>query len=129
HKSNAASTTRPRHSHSWLCAGFSQTRARKSAWTIGSAQGTTGRSFPKRGSRVYSARNCGNQNENLVEAMFSSSKRLNPPALRRRYLAFLYAGALLFGSFTAVITRAQDRAVAYAPADIRYGSQIYAAQC
>ena len=61
--------------------------------------------------------------------MFSSSKRLNPPALRRRYLAFLYAGALLFGSFTAVRTRAQDRAVAYAPADIRYGSQIYAAQC
>ena len=32
--------------------------------------------------------------------MFSSSKRLNPPALRRRYLAFLYTGALLFGSFT-----------------------------
>jgi len=61
--------------------------------------------------------------------MSSSSKRLNPPALRRRYLAFLYAGALLFGSFTAVRTRAQDRAVAYAPADIRYGSQIYAAQC
>ena len=39
------------------------------------------------------------------------------------------APALLLSVACAFVGRAQDRAVTYAPADIRYGAQIYAAQC
>jgi putative heme-binding domain-containing protein len=39
------------------------------------------------------------------------------------------AAALLLSVACAFAGRAQDRAVTYAPADIRYGAQIYAAQC
>jgi cytochrome c oxidase cbb3-type subunit III len=46
----------------------------------------------------------------------------------RKWLA-VCAVALLLSALCASVGRAQDRAVAYAPADIRYGAQIYAAQC
>jgi cytochrome c oxidase cbb3-type subunit 3 len=39
------------------------------------------------------------------------------------------AVVLFLSVASACVARAQDRAVQYAPADIRYGSQIYAAQC
>src|ERR1700730_3126994 len=39
------------------------------------------------------------------------------------------AVVLFLSSAWASVARTQDRAVQYAPADIRYGSQIYAAQC
>lgn len=39
------------------------------------------------------------------------------------------AAALLLSVAFAIVGRAQDRAVTYAPADVRYGAQIYAAQC
>ena len=41
----------------------------------------------------------------------------------------LLAGFLLVAAACAVWAHAQDRAPTYAPADIRYGAQIYAAQC
>jgi len=41
----------------------------------------------------------------------------------------LCAAALLLNVACAFMGRSQDRAVTYAPADIRYGAQIYAAQC
>ena len=39
------------------------------------------------------------------------------------------AAALLLSAAVPQLPDAQDRAVTYAPADIRYGAQIYAAQC
>src|SRR5690348_14883346 len=53
-------------------------------------------------------------------------KFFQPPS--RKWLA-LCAVALLFIALGASAGGAQDRAAAYAPADIRYGAQIYAAQC
>jgi len=53
-------------------------------------------------------------------------KCFQPPS--RKWLD-LCAVALLFIALGASAGGAQDRAAAYAPADIRYGAQIYAAQC
>jgi putative heme-binding domain-containing protein len=55
-------------------------------------------------------------------------RRYNLAQARRKRLAA--CGVVLFASaMCASFGGAQDRAVAYAPADIRYGAQIYAAQC
>jgi len=58
--------------------------------------------------------------------MVAPAKRMNVVNWKR--LA-VWAAALLLSGVCASLSRAQDRAVAYAPADIRYGAQIYAAQC
>ena len=56
-----------------------------------------------------------------------ASRRYN---LGRRWWNLRIAcAALLLSMAWAFVGRAQDRAVTYAPADIRYGAQIYAAQC
>jgi cytochrome c oxidase cbb3-type subunit 3 len=61
--------------------------------------------------------------------MLAPAKRLN--LLRRQWWTrpAVCTVALLLCALWASVGRAQDRAVAYAPADIRYGSQVYAAQC
>ncbi len=64
-------------------------------------------------------------------------KGLSDPGASRRYhlgqrwrnWLFVSAATLLLSVACAFWGRAQDRAVTYAPADIRYGAQIYAAQC
>lgn len=64
-----------------------------------------------------------------VIAMFFYPKRLNLPRRQCWKRVAVCAFALLLSAVCASPGRAQDRAVAYAPADIRYGAQIYAAQC
>jgi putative heme-binding domain-containing protein len=62
--------------------------------------------------------------------MLVSWKFVNQYRLRgRSNLRILFAAPLLLIISCTIVGRAQDRAVAYAPADIRYGAQIYAAQC
>ncbi len=56
-------------------------------------------------------------------------QRSNARLWQRRKFAIMLAAALLLCTFASGVGRAQDRAPTYAPADIRYGSQIYAAQC
>jgi len=60
--------------------------------------------------------------------MVAPAQRLN--LLRRQWWTrAAVCAVVLLSAAGACVARAQDRAVAYAPADIRYGSQIYAAQC
>lgn len=47
----------------------------------------------------------------------------------RWQVTVMCAAGLLLSALSGAMGRAQDRAVTYAPADIRYGAQIYAAQC
>lgn len=61
--------------------------------------------------------------------MFNASKDVSPHGLRRWSLRVICSVALVVGVACAFGSHAQDRAVTYAPADIRYGAQIYAAQC
>lgn len=61
--------------------------------------------------------------------MVYSTKRMNVPVSDWRTIAAVVFQALLLGIFATAVSRAQDRAPTYAPADIRYGAQIYAAQC
>jgi len=72
---------------------------------------------------------CGRCNQNAVpgETMLASEKRLKLLGWWKRPAAC--AIALLLSALWTSKGQAQDRAVAYAPADIRYGAQIYAAQC
>ena len=58
--------------------------------------------------------------------MVAPAKRVNVVGWKRLAVC---AAAMLLSGVCASLSRAQDRAVAYAPADIRYGAQIYAAQC
>jgi cytochrome c oxidase cbb3-type subunit 3 len=61
--------------------------------------------------------------------MLASVQRLNLLRLQPWKRPVVWALALILSAAWALAGRAQDRAVAYAPADIRYGAQIYAAQC
>ena len=54
---------------------------------------------------------------------------MNAPVLDWRTIAVVVVRALLIGILATAMGRAQDRAPRYAPADIGYGAQIYAAQC
>src|SRR5689334_14810382 len=87
------------------------------------------RSLPKGGGQVYIARTCGQSERHRGETMLTSARRSNlfAPQLWKR--AVVYAAVFLVGVLWPLASRAQDRAVAYAPADVRYGAQIYAAQC
>ncbi len=103
------------------------------------------RSSQTPGSGVYCRSISSNHDNNSGETMLLSGKLLNqgrtkgPSKLRasRRYnlgrpwwnWLSVSAAALLLSVACALVGRAQDRAVTYAPADIRYGAQIYAAQC
>jgi len=65
----------------------------------------------------------------LVKAMLLPAKRLNLPQ-RWWWNCSVACGVLVYlGALWGPVGRAQDRAVQYAPADIRYGAQIYTAQC
>jgi putative heme-binding domain-containing protein len=64
-----------------------------------------------------------------VIPMLPSAKRLNPLGRQWWKQLAVCAVALFLSALWASLGRTQDRAVAYAPADIRYGAQIYAAQC
>jgi cytochrome c oxidase cbb3-type subunit III len=64
-----------------------------------------------------------------VKLMFAPAKRLNLLGRQWWRRHAVCAVALFLSALWAWVGRAQDRAVAYAPADIRYGAQIYAAQC
>ena len=69
-------------------------------------------------------------NDNAGETMLVSGKLLNKSRGRRWCRPLVIGFATLLASFAfALAGRGQDRAVTYAPADIRYGAQIYAAQC
>lgn len=61
--------------------------------------------------------------------MLPLTKHVNPLGRRRPTRPAIAALTLCLSALCASPGRAQDRAIAYAPADIRYGSQIYAAQC
>ena len=61
--------------------------------------------------------------------MLPSAKRLHLLGPQWWKPAALCGVAVLLSVTWALVGRAQDRAVTYAPADIRYGAQIYAAQC
>ena len=61
--------------------------------------------------------------------MLASVKRLNLLGSHSWKRPVVCAAVFFLGALWVSETRAQDRAVAYAPADIRYGAQIYAAQC
>ena len=61
--------------------------------------------------------------------MVAPAERLKLPGTQRWKRPAACAIALFLSPPSASVGRAQDRAAAYAPADIRYGAQIYAAQC
>jgi cytochrome c oxidase cbb3-type subunit III len=61
--------------------------------------------------------------------MLSSARRSNLFGSQSWKRPIVCAAVLFLGALWTSATHAQDRAVAYAPADIRYGAQIYAAQC
>src|SRR5437879_661601 len=63
------------------------------------------------------------------KTMLPSAKRLNLLGPQWWKLAAVCGVAVLLSATWASVGRAQDRAVTYAPADIGYGAQIYAAQC
>ena len=64
-----------------------------------------------------------------VTCMIPSEKRWNLFERQSWKRRAVYGVALLVGALWAPVGRAQDRAVAYAPADIRYGAEIYSTQC
>ena len=61
--------------------------------------------------------------------MISPAKRVNLLEERWWKRPAMCSVVLLLSALCASVGQAQDRAAAYAPADIRYGAQIYAAQC
>ena len=61
--------------------------------------------------------------------MLAAAKPLNLLARPWWTRPVVCAVVLFLSAACASLVRSQDRAVAYAPADIRYGAQIYAAQC
>src|SRR5437879_8692686 len=61
--------------------------------------------------------------------MVAPAERLKLPGTQWWKRPAACAIVLFLSPLWASVSRAQDRAVAYAPADIRYGAQIYAAQC
>jgi cytochrome c oxidase cbb3-type subunit 3 len=61
--------------------------------------------------------------------MLSPVNGINPLERQWWKRAAMGVFAILLSGMCASLSHAQDRAVAYAPADIRYGAQIYAAQC
>jgi cytochrome c oxidase cbb3-type subunit III len=61
--------------------------------------------------------------------MPAPAKRFNLVGPQQGNMRVMCAVVLLLSTAWVLVGRAQDRAVAYAPADIRYGAQIYAAQC
>ena len=66
---------------------------------------------------------------NPGETMVAPAQRLKLRGTQSWEQLALCAAVLVLASLWASVGRAQDRAAAYAPADIRYGAQIYAAQC
>jgi cytochrome c oxidase cbb3-type subunit III len=64
-----------------------------------------------------------------VIPMLAPAKRLIVLGRRWWKQPTVCAVALFLSALWVSVGRAQDRAAAYAPADIRYGAQIYAAQC
>jgi len=61
--------------------------------------------------------------------MLLPAKRLNVPQRWWSNCPFVCAVWVFLGALWGPAGKAQDRAALYAPADIRYGAQIYAAQC
>src|SRR5579864_3597246 len=61
--------------------------------------------------------------------MLPPAARVNPLGRHWQARSAVAAFALCVSALCASPGRAQDRAAAYAPADIRYGAQIYASQC
>ncbi len=61
--------------------------------------------------------------------MVAPAERLKLPGTQWWKRPAACAIVLFLSPLSASVSRAQDRAAAYAPADIRYGAQVYAAQC
>jgi putative heme-binding domain-containing protein len=118
---------------------------RKGAQRQRALRGQASQSSQTPGTGVYCRSIFSNHDSNSGETMLASGKLLNqgwpkgPSKLMagRRYnfgqrwwnWLSVCGAALLLSVVCAFMGRAQDRAVTYAPADIRYGAQIYAAQC
>jgi cytochrome c oxidase cbb3-type subunit 3 len=78
---------------------------------------------------VYIPHALGNELANLVKPMPLPAKRLNLPQRWWWNCSVVCAVLVFLGALWGPAVRAQDRAAQYAPADIRYGAQIYTAQC